>query len=466
MKAFKHFLVLTMGLILIASGCSQEAENSKEPADKAEVKATETKPADDEKKKDNQEKKVPEEEVVVEPLPTSYTELEALPQGPYHDMHYELTEENEKMFLETFKDLPDISGNPSEKDLDYFYMEVLKMVQKDYKGPEEIINRLKFQAIGSPEMKDTRYQFKENLNVEIILDASGSMAQEVNEKVKMEAAKDAINKFVQQLPKDARIGLRVYGHKGSNSDSDKQLSCSSSEIMYPISNYDSGKFQASLAKIQPTGWTPIGFALNEAKKDLSQYDGAENTTIVYLVSDGVSTCEDNPVEAAKSLFSSNIKPIINVIGFDIDNEGQKQLKEIAKATEGIYSSVSDESELSNELSQLNQLAETWAKWKEQGKQSIEYKKSRNYLDIFGYITDEEVKSQKEKDKINHVAFVFWQNEMITADTRVRIEDKNREYHDWINSEIQKFKEELHSLNEMNYTEAIKALEEKYEQNTQ
>lgn len=464
MKAIKHFLVLMIGLIVIISGCSQEAEKNKE--DTSKPKTADTKAADDDKAKEDQEQDEPKEELVVDPLPTTYAELEELPQGPHHELDYDLSDESKQRILDTFKDLPDVSGTPSEKELDQFYMEVLKMVQEDYKGPQEAINRLKFQAIGSSEMKDSRFQFKENLNVEIILDASGSMAQQVNGKVKMDAAKDAINKFVQQLPKDAKVGIRVYGHKGSNADSDKQLSCSSSEIMYPISNYDSGKFQASLDKIKPTGWTPIGLALNEAKKDLSQFDGATNTNIVYLVSDGVSTCEDNPVEAAKSLFGSNIQPIINVIGFDIDNEGQKQLKEIAEATEGIYTSVSDESELSEELSQLNQLAETWDEWKKRGMQSIDLKKTRNSLDIFGYITKEEVKSQDEKDTIDHVATRLWEKDMMTAESRIYIEEKNKEYHDWIESEIRKFKEELHALNEKNYSEAIKILEEKYQQNTQ
>lgn len=464
MKAIKYFLVLLIGLIIVVSGCSQEAEKSKEDTDK--TKTAETKAADNKEVKKDQEKEEPKEELVVAPLPSTYEVLEALPQGQYHDLYFNLNEEDKKKVIETFKDLPNVSNNPSEKELDQFYMELLKMVQKDYKGPEEAIKRLKFQAIGSPEMKDTRYQFKENLNVEIILDASGSMAQEVNGKVKMDGAKDAINKFVQQLPKDAKVGLRVYGHKGSNADSDKQLSCNSSDIMYPISNYDSGKFQASLDKIKPTGWTPIGLALNEAKKDLSKFDGATNTNIVYLVSDGVSTCEDNPVEAAKNLFGSNIKPIINVIGFDIDNEGQKQLKEIAAATDGIYSSVSDESELSEELSQLNQLAETWEDWKESGMQSIELKKVQNNLDIFSYITDEESKSTDEKVRIDLISSVFWQEKLMSEESRVYLDEKNREYHAWIDSEIQKFKEQLHALNEMNYSEAIKTLEEKYQQNTQ
>ena len=134
MKAIKYFLVLMIGLIVIISGCSQEAEKNKE--DTSKPKTADTKAADDDKAKENQEKEEPKEELVVTPLPTTFQELEALSQGPYHDLNYDLTEENEQMFLETFKELPDVSGTPSEKELDLFYSEVLKMVQKDYKGPE------------------------------------------------------------------------------------------------------------------------------------------------------------------------------------------------------------------------------------------------------------------------------------------------------------------------------------------
>lgn len=464
MRVIKHSLVILIGLLFIMTGCSQETEKSNKNTNQS--KPVETKEADQDEAQKDQEKEPAEEEMVVDALPETYEELEELPQGPYHDFYFLLNGKDEKMVLETFKDLPDVSEDPTEKELDLFYMELLKMVQEDYKGPGEAIKRLKFQAIGSPEMKDTRYEFKENLNVEIILDASGSMAQEVNGKVKMAAAKDAINKFVQQLPKDAKVGLRVYGHKGSNAESDKQISCSSSEIMYPISNYDSSKFQSSLEKINPTGWTPIGLALNEAKKDLSKFDGASNTNIVYLVSDGVSTCEDDPIEAAKSLFDSNISPIVNVIGFDIDNEGQKQLKEIAAATDGIYSSVADESELSEELSQLNQLAQTWDEWKKSGMQNIDLKRVQNKIDIFGYITDELSKSTDENSRINLISSVFWQEGRMSAESRVYLEEKNREYHNWMRAEIERFKEELHALNELNYAEAVKVLEEKYEQNTQ
>jgi Ca-activated chloride channel homolog len=462
MKSLVHFFAILAACSIIVSGCSQDDQTNSEKNKNETSKITEK---DTDSKKATQDKSAAED-IIVEPLPSTYEELAARPVGEYADFSFFLNEKDKKMVVETFKDLPDISDNPSKKELDHFYNELLKMVQEDYKGPEEAIKQLRFQAIGDPEMEDTRYQFKENLNVEIILDASGSMAQSVNGKVKMEAAKDSILKFVTKLPKDAKVGIRVYGHKGSNADSDKQLSCSSSEIMYPISSYDEVKFKAALNKIQPTGWTPIGLALNEAKKDLSQFDGATNTNIVYLVSDGISTCEDNPVQAAKDLYNSNITPIVNVIGFDVDSKGQNQLKEIADVTEGLYSKVADENQLGEELAKLNDLAETWKEWKEQGLKSIERKKIQNSLDIFGYITNEGVKCTDEETTIELIMFVLEENKLMDKESRMYLEKKNKEYHHWIDQEIKRFEEELKSLNEKSYAEAIKVLEEKYQQNTQ
>lgn len=473
MKLLKiHFAIMSAFLILV-SGCSQDGQTSteKEKAEASEKHSKDkTESSEKAEKEEGKEKELQEasaeQEVKAEPLPATYEELAARQVGEYEEFSFFMNDKDKKMVVDTFKDLPDISKSPSQNELDLFYNKLLEMVQEDYKGPEEAIKQLRFQSIGDPEIKDTRYQFKEKLNVQIILDASGSMAQTVNGKAKMDAAKESILKFVSTLPKEANVGIRVYGQKGSNADSDKQISCSSSEIVYPISPYEQGKFQASLDTIKPVGWTPIGLALRESQKDLSKYDGATNTNIVYLVSDGISTCEDDPVQAATDLFNSNVTPIVNVIGFDVDSKGQNQLNEIAAATKGLYSNVADETELSKELSKLNDLAETWQDWKEQGMQNIEYKKTRNSLDIFSYITNEEVKCTDEETTIYLIMSVFWQEKLMERESYDYLEKKNNEYHDWISSEIDKFNEELRALNEKSYTEAISALEQKYQQNTQ
>jgi Ca-activated chloride channel homolog len=458
---FNLKIILLAILLIILPACSKE---EKEVEGKVKQQATEQRTKQEPEKESENKNKSKEESIEPEPLPSTYKELADLPVGEHVNFNPKLGEPEKT--LEAFKGLPDISSNPSKKELDHFYRELLKMVQKDFKGPEALIRQLRFQSIGNPDVEDSRYQFKENLNVEIILDASGSMAQSTGGKVKMDAAKDSITDFVNQLPEGAKVGLRVYGHKGSNADSDKKLSCSSSEIMYPISPIDKGKFQFALNKIQPTGWTPIGLALREAKQDLEQFDGTNNTNIVYLVSDGVSTCDDNPVQAAKDLYNSNISPIINVIGFDVDAKGQNQLIQIADATEGIYQKVNDESELKKELEKITDLAKTWEDWKDKNMQKIERKKIQNDLEIFGYITGEEYNAEFEKVEIGLIMHILKENGKIDRESYSYLDQKNNEYHDWIKSEVKKFETELKSLNEKSYGEAIKALEEKYQQNTQ
>ncbi|MGM0867773.1 MAG: vWA domain-containing protein [Bacillota bacterium] len=417
---------------------------------------------DDEKDK----KKNDEDNIEVRPLSSTYEELEELPPGNDSEHIPLLTNEEEEEAIERFKDLPVIKNNPSEKELDYYYQELLQRVQKDFNGPESMIKQLKFQAFGDPEMEDSRYQFKENLNVEVILDASGSMAQEAGGNTKMEAAKEEILTFVEGLPEGAKVGLRVYGHKGSNADSAKELSCNSSEIVYPIDAYETSKFQSALDQVTPTGWTPIALALREAQKDLSKFNGESNTNIVYLVSDGIETCDEDPVTAAKELYDSNLNPIINVIGFNVDAEGQRQLKDIADASEGIYSNVDDQSGLKSELDKINDIAKAWDKWKEKGEQSIELKEVQNSLDIFGYITNEDVKATDERVQIDLLLSTFTEHGYMSKESREYLQSKNKEYHGWISSEIDRFKAELKELNQQNYQEAKKALEEKYQINTQ
>ncbi|MED4851652.1 hypothetical protein P9386_07450 [Caldifermentibacillus hisashii] len=206
--------------------------------------------------------------------------------------------------------------------------------------------------------------------------------------------------------------------------------------------------------------------MREAKNDLASFDGANNTNIVYLVSDGIDTCEDQPIEAAKDLYSSNISPIINVIGFDVDSEGQNQLREIAAATEGIYGTVTNEGELQKELDNLSNLTEKWKEWLEQGKQKIESKKLQNDLAIFSYITKEEIKATTESTKIELILSYLHEAGRMNDESYQYLETKRIEYHRWIRKEIKKFEKELKALNEASYSEAIKALEDKYISNTQ
>ncbi|MFX3673030.1 MAG: VWA domain-containing protein [Paenisporosarcina sp.] len=456
------YTILIIIIISLLSGCNPDEpkDTGIVPGGKITVDSKEPEEKETEPKSD--ESKTP---IVAEPLPATLNELAELSPG-YTELLYAINDDDEKKIIELTKDLPDISEDVSNEELDNYYNQLLSIFQRDFKGPEDIIKTMKFQSIGDPDIEDPRRQFKENLNVMVILDASGSMGKKIGSQTQMDAAKTAIQKFVTGLPKETNVGLRVYGQKGTGDKADKSLSCSSSELLYPISPFDSDSFSESLSQAKPAGWTPIQLALNEAQKDLAEFSGKDNTNIVYLVSDGISTCDDDPITAAKMLYDSDITPIVNVIGFNVDREGQKQLREIAKATEGSYQDVTSEESLQNELDQAKQLAEKWEEWKEKSTKQVGYKEVENSNDIFVYMTHEESKYIYEKQQVGNALFYLFKHQgKMSEESHEYLLNKHNDYHQWIRDEYDKLKAELKSLNEMNSKEAIKALEEKYQQNT-
>ncbi len=457
----KRVYLLLILILLVLTSCAEE----KDAPSVLEEEEKQPKAVEVDSNLEEEEPSKNEDVIVGPKLPTSLAELEVLPVG-YTKPLVLLKDEEKKLADDLTKNLPDISGNPTKEELDRYYETILSIFQQDFIGPQELFDRLKFQSIGSPDIEEPRYQFKENLNVMVILDASGSMGNMEGNQTRMNAAKKAITEFVKGLPEEANVGLRVYGHQGTGSNADKALSCSSSELIYPLSSYDPVSFEQALSKATPAGWTPISLALTEAQKDLSSFKGETNTNIIYLVSDGISTCDDQPVEAAKALYNSDITPIVNIIGFNVNHEGQKQLQEIAKATEGTYKYVTDEQSLQEHLNEAKKVADKWKSWKRSKEGSIERFRTSNLLDIFVYHTKETVKLGNERRTVGFtLTYLFQDKEKMSRESHDYLEQKNIDYHNWIEQEYDKLRDELEALNEQNYAEAMKQLEEKYLTNT-
>ncbi|SFS53150.1 VWA domain-containing protein [Marininema halotolerans] len=218
------------------------------------------------------------------------------------------------------------------------------------------------------------------VNVEVLFDSSGSMAGKVEGGVKMDLAKQAVEKFSSQLPSDVNVALRVYGHKGSNSKSQKEISCKSTDVVYSFGPYQDKKFQQSLNKFHPAGWTPLADSIRAAAKDLEEENGDNVENIIYVVSDGEETCGGDPVAEARKLNGSNTDTIINIVGFDVDNAGQRALKKVADAGGGKYSKVNSKEALNEYFEgEKARLISEWEKWE-----------SRNVEDSY----------QTESEKIN------------------------------------------------------------------
>ncbi|MBB4824534.1 uncharacterized protein YegL [Sporosarcina luteola] len=201
-----------------------------------------------------------------------------------------------------------------------------------------------------PEGKDEiEIAKKQKTNIVILMDASGSMKGEVDGRKKMDLAKEAIENFTSQLDDEVNVALFAYGHKGAGTKSDKALSCGAIDELYPLSSYDKNAFHDAMESFSASGWTPLAGAIEKADNYLASFDKEQYRNIVYIVSDGIETCDGDPVQAAKQLNESEIEAKVNIIGFDVDDEGQAQLKQVAEAGGGQYATVRNQSEFEGVL---------------------------------------------------------------------------------------------------------------------
>ncbi|WP_430784494.1 vWA domain-containing protein [Virgibacillus flavescens] len=236
-----------------------------------------------------------------------------------------------------------IKALPKELTADEAYNHLIHLMAADYSPVLKEYENFKpsFLVDGAPTSEDEQEDPKEEkeLHVALLLDASGSMGAAVNGEVKMKSAKDSLKNFVSELPVESKILLRVYGHKGTGTDEDKKVSCSSTEVVYPLSTYDEKAFNKSLSKFKPAGWTPLAASIKAAQKDLQGNSGDSVKNVVYIISDGEETCGGDPVKAAKELHESGIATEVNIIGFSVGNEAQAQLKKVAEAGGGTFTNV-------------------------------------------------------------------------------------------------------------------------------
>jgi Mg-chelatase subunit ChlD len=180
--------------------------------------------------------------------------------------------------------------------------------------------------------------------VVLVLDASGSMrADDGTGRSKMEAAKEALTALAIDLPDDLDVGLRVYGHRTSNTD--RVAGCADTELVVPVAPLDRDALVAAVGSFEASGFTPLGLALQEAAADLGDRPGT-----IILVSDGIDTCAPpDPCEVAEAVTSAGVEVRIETVGFQVDEEAQAQLTCIADAGKGSFHAAEDADELAEAL---------------------------------------------------------------------------------------------------------------------
>lgn len=180
-----------------------------------------------------------------------------------------------------------------------------------------------------------------------ILDASGSMKQVTAGKSQIDAAKEALKLALNDIQDGSNVGLRVYAHRENQAD--KEKSCVDTELMVPIGVDTKDKIKSILDSIDPKGYTPISYSLEQAKNDFDLTKESKKTII--LLSDGEETCGGDPAATIKKLIDEGFNVTLHVIGFNVDEKTRSQLKAAALAGNGEYFDVKDVNELTQALSE-------------------------------------------------------------------------------------------------------------------
>lgn len=176
--------------------------------------------------------------------------------------------------------------------------------------------------------------------VHVILDVSGSMAERLADgRPRMDAAKQAMFATLDALPEAAPFGLTVYGARIPETP-DKALACTDIVTVQDLAPLEAEQVKAFVSDLQPRGGTtPLARSIDHVVRDFK----GENGGIVVAITDGIEECDPEPLATIEELQKVGLEKIeLNVIGFDLQNAGTKQMmQKIAALGGGLYYDASD-----------------------------------------------------------------------------------------------------------------------------
>lgn len=185
-------------------------------------------------------------------------------------------------------------------------------------------------------------------NIEIIVDASGSMLAQVpgTDKQRWQIAQEALSTLVTSgaIAERSFTVVRTYGRNRGGD-------CADLEVLQPLSRFNAEALLQAISTIRPAvgGMTPLGASLRAAAADLQ---AAEGSTAVILVTDGLESCNGDPVDEAAAFVAGNPQRAVHVIGFALERpEESENLRRIADAGHGLYFDATDSAQLAAALRQ-------------------------------------------------------------------------------------------------------------------
>ena len=185
-------------------------------------------------------------------------------------------------------------------------------------------------------------------NIQIIADASGSMLAAVpgTDKLRWQVAKEALGTLLESgtIPLESYVGVRTYGRN-------RGQDCSDLEVALPLEPFSYERVLGAVQGLEPAvrGMTPLAASIRAAGSDLQATSGGAT---VILVTDGIESCDGDPVSEAAAFVAGGPDRKVHVVGFAIDDPAATEaLRQIAANGNGLFFDAANSGELAAALRQ-------------------------------------------------------------------------------------------------------------------
>lgn len=345
-----------IGLLFLLTACAPAETNAEEETDSKE----ETNQTEEAKETDDKEEQTEDDNNESESDSNSEDDIEISLESVLEEEEGTMLDASEKELEEELTNF--IEENDGDVTDEEVYEKLLEMLggHPDVKEGIEYFQDFSPELVdltdkpGGLKVEDGELSLKNN--VYILMDNSESMSEDIDGQTKMDAARESINQFVEDMPKGTEVSLISYGFnkesdEKDNEDDSEEKSCSAVEETFALGEYEADDFNEALNKYDSEGFTPLALAIEEVGKVIEESDSTGSHTI-YVVSDGKETCHGDPVEAVEALpEDENVETVLNIIGFDISDDEVQSLVDITEANGGEYLSATNPDELSHVLKQ-------------------------------------------------------------------------------------------------------------------
>jgi Mg-chelatase subunit ChlD len=174
----------------------------------------------------------------------------------------------------------------------------------------------------------------QDVNILFLIDASYSMKEKFGgSDRKMSGAKQVIERAISMIPASINVGVRVFGQSFSGAP---EIDCRQTYMLVPMAQHNRGSLITAVRTIQPSGLTPLEYALRRCvEEDFSRCQGKKT---IILISDGQDTCGGDPCAYMTQLARYGISIRCDVVGLELkkNHKAQDELNCLAQASGGKY----------------------------------------------------------------------------------------------------------------------------------